>query len=591
MASRTLTGMVAATARQASPDTSFSGVQMIAVGAGTQIKTYLYWARPFPLGATIQSATLRLKVKSAIDSPGRSVTARMITEPVPFNQITWNNLPTATGTVATASASGVPTEVTLNVAPMMQSVSTGTTWHGIELTSTTAIDFEGTGTAGQPSLEITWAGEMSAPTNLRPGGGGVIGSNKPTLTWDAADQTAFEIQVDDAVNFGSPTFVLSTTTGETGSFDLSSAPSFTGFPTGVKNWWRVRVRNSAGSWSDWSTPAEVTFKPLPTVTITSPSGSTFGNPNPTVAWSVTGGTQAEYRVTMMTISDTETPYGWDSGRRSGSATSISVPFPAVEGRDYEFTVTVWDTETGRIASPGSPVYAEARKTSKMTANAALTGTTITDITSTGEGAPVVNVNFTYNGTGTPSAFVLIKDGVSVGTFTPSAVGGVYTITDLEAQPNSRVQYSVRPVVGGVLGAAATSQAFTPRTWGIWLLAEGMDPLLIIDDQEVSDQTESAETVHRVFGGTGYTVIRQAVRGLAGSVSGLIAGGVKDFEDIPVEEWHRRAVAMRENPNNNFRLVFGARNIPVSIANFAPPLEKAWEEIVYRVSFDFYEKRG
>ena len=122
----------------------------------------------------------------------------------------------------------------------------------------------------------------AAPTLLSPAND-ASPSQPVSFDWsDVANATSYEIQVDDSSTFGAPFRALQTV-------NVSQA-TIGSLPSGVRLWWRVRARNSAGVAGPFSSARRFTAR-----AVASPPALSTIAVNPT---SVVGGQQAQGSVTL-----------------------------------------------------------------------------------------------------------------------------------------------------------------------------------------------------------------------------------------------------------------------------------------------------
>lgn len=97
----------------------------------------LYFARPFPLGATITSAKIVMYSTATAQTGTLSLLAKRVKTAVSFSKVTYNTRPTTfyptTSTVSKTGPVAAGTQWDIDVTAMMQSVALGDPWYGWEI--------------------------------------------------------------------------------------------------------------------------------------------------------------------------------------------------------------------------------------------------------------------------------------------------------------------------------------------------------------------------------------------------------------------------------------------------------------------------
>ncbi len=187
-------------------------------GSSDQRFSYLYHSRPFPIGARILSAKLRLYLNGAW-SGTNNLTAKRITSTWGENKLTWNNKPnvTATNSASATVTSGVDGQmVEFDITNMMVDIASGLNWWGwrIELSqhADRAFNSADNGTATlRPEFEVNWTLAPDAPGDLAPAAGDIVASAYPALSWTMSfpgggSETSAQIQVSTSSSFASPEY-------------------------------------------------------------------------------------------------------------------------------------------------------------------------------------------------------------------------------------------------------------------------------------------------------------------------------------------------------------------------------------------------
>lgn len=124
--------------------------------------------------------------------------------------------------------------------------------------------------------------------------------------------------------------------------------------------------------------------------------------------------------------------------------------------------------------------------------------------------------------------------------------------------------------------------------GVWLRAAGMTVVLVGDTNVELHDRSKIETVHRVIGAPP-VVIKEPYQGASGRISGQIIGpigdvvpyssleGALDYTRIIGSHWHEATLS------------FGTQTFNVNIVNATNPVEADEGELIFNVSFEFYER--
>lgn len=107
-----------------------------------------------------------------------------------------------------------------------------------------------------------------APTLMTPENGSILNNYTPTFVWsDVSDAAMYELEVDDSDAFDSP------------EIDQTNLTNSTYTPTNSLSdgtyYWRVRAKDSAENWSDWSNIWSFTLVPYETSTMTDQDGNVY----------------------------------------------------------------------------------------------------------------------------------------------------------------------------------------------------------------------------------------------------------------------------------------------------------------------------
>lgn len=591
-------------ARESHPAKTHGSQTSFAVqgGSGDRCRAFIWMRCPAIVGDTVASATLSLTAKTAVGS-SQTFTAQRIGQPWKQASLDWNNQPTTTSTgstTTTVASVAVGDVIDLDVTAIYQAAANGAKFYGIQVTtseSSALQRFYSLDSDHPPSLTIVYHKPAQAPSALVPAG--VVGAAAPVVTCDYTDTTgnsginAIQVQADPAANGTSPAFDSGWVTTETPELDLS-ATSFTPLASAASTQWRVRVQDDGGvtsAWSDWVT---ITYRPLPTLTITNPSAGAVGSPT-FQADATLSTTAAKWRI-QVTAGTDRTDIRYDSGERSSSTISLEIP-AKYRGRrvirddgTYQIHFSAWDNVAGRVASPGRPVHVDQWATFSMVddSSTAPDSVTATPFNET----PIVTIQ--WHRTVEPDGWVVRRDGTVIATLDMSEVtsvgGGVYQWNDATATPQTAHTWQVKAVTSGQQSAAGSTGSVTVvPTGGVWLLS--LDGSLYVCirkatvagaqnvDQGASYQTIGSRRPFRVvtaLTGRSYT-------GFKGLLQDGIAGRT-------MAEWRADALAIKAQPTETFRLVQGDESLLVQVSNLTVTIDDTHTPArpVSAISFDYQQ---
>ena len=603
------------------PSSNFVDTAQLRVSYGNAV-ALSYFARPFPLGATVLSAKLRfVSYAGGTGSGSRTLTLYRIKSRSVMSRATWNNLPSIVddGDQVTVTKTGVlpANEVwEFDVTSHMQAVSDGAFWTGWRLGLSTTEDLRLYGAdssveSRRPMLVIEWSDAPDTPTQMAPAGGGIVDTPKPALRWDYTDvsgsveMSALQVQIHSAEAGHSPTTGWSAPAWDSGITSATvpqlnlAATTYPGMTSMASTFWSVRVRDGANLWSDWSDPAEMIYKGRGTFTLLSPApGGTYSSPSamddatPVISWApLSGATQASFMVRIWY--GTPDSLGqkdplWDSGRIAGTDTSITVPAGELRWTDRKYTVKVyvWDTDD-RVATPGRPAYYSETTVAWMDWNDPAT----TDWLAVEALDPWPFVEVTWARDPAPDGWVIERDSGKgwevIARLDYADVvreDGTSAWTDRYAPPRTALTYKVRPVINGKPGLGSPSASVMSEPVGLWLVND-TDAVCLIGVDEGSWAMGENSAVHVPIAGDRTVQIVQGRRGYEGSISGLLMGGVLHMEEVTASEW--RDSFLRIKRDGNAWLTASTISIPVLLADMVPaPMPDVEEQ--YNASASFWQ---
>lgn len=564
---------------------------------------YVYFNRAAPRGSNITSALLRFYHRDAWGSSSRSITVKRIDEPWKASRLTWNNRPAVTGTGRTITDAGGPdgTLVEIDVTGLLQVVSNGARWLGfrIETDDATARELYSSNaniSAMRPTLEVSWTTAPQQPTDLSPDGNRAVSTSKPTLRFSFVDELGdtslgqVRVQIDptDTAWDGTPAFDSGAVDADAPELDLSET-AFAGIGAGTSLYWRARVSDGAGLWSDWSDSARFKRVNKGTLTLLSPSGSTVSEPTPLIIWSLTGAVQKAWQVRIVDDDDRSREIA-DSGRHKGSDTSWTVPDDdkLKDGKDYQLTVRIWDGDD-REGTPGDPVFTATSKVVVVNDVPGVTPVNTLEVTQRSIGRVDPRMALTWKRATAPDRFIVLRDGdvienrldpaEAIDPETPTQ----YLYIDNNARPWRVHEWRVKAVENGEQSDPRLVSE-TPRSVGIWVYDKARDlTVWIADKQSGAWALGEDATVFAPLNGTKIVRRVQSQRGLEGNISGYL---VTKFGQ-EWWQWERDLMKMRDEPNNAVIISMADLSIKAILGNVTTyPTTNVPPSRV--VSIDFWE---
>lgn len=658
-------------------DASIASQVRKASGTPGERRSLLYFARPFPLGATITNAKLVLYSGPTAQTGTLSIDVKRILSPVNFTKATWNTRPTTyhPGT-ATASKTGpLAVDGTLwdvDVTAGMQSVSLGQVWYGFEISSTTLNPYlnffapNHPNFANRPRLEVTWSDAPAKPTGLAPGGGRAISGTKPIVRCTYVDVSgdtemqSIQVQANATNVWTAPTFdsgtvasstpeldlngtfprtqsvtttnASATVTGVAGTFlasDVGATITGTGIPGGATItvfgsstsvtisanatasatvtatitesfpamtngqvvFWRARVQDMAGLWSEWSDAETFTRDDKGTLTLTNPPSGTpvVEEATPPISWTFTGETQSSYQLFIQETTAGGQVKQWTTGKKTAATTTVTLPAGVINSPDstYQATIRVWDAKQ-RETIPNDPAYAEVVRAFTFVPTASVTATTSPTATLT---PPYPRVAVGWQRATAPDSFTILRNrqviasGLIPATYLVS--GTTYSFTDRGAPPKTTLTYEVQAIVNGRASASNPTVVTTMTSQGIWLADTDRTNEVMIVGKADRDFTygEASEPVE-VVGGTEIVLVTQSLRGLEGRITGELHSGIPGVATT-AQQWRDKMLNIKAKPGQKCWLTFGDRTMQVVIRNVSiAPRSNA--QLSFSVGFDFYQ---
>lgn len=569
-------------------------------GSADQRFAYLYHSRPFPLGARILTAKLRLFLDGSW-SGTNSLTVKRITSAWSESKLNWNNKPTVTATNSAAASVVGGTDgqvVEFDIMNMTNDISSGSAFFGFRIEMSQHADraFKSSDVGNstlRPELEVTWTLAPDAPSDLSPAAGDIISAQFPLLYWamsfpGGGSLTSVQVQMNLTNNdFSAPTKDFGKVALLNPIWDTNQG-GFGGVTAGQTWWWRLRVYDDTDTVSDWSTPVSFTRTALGTLTISSP-GATTADLTPPITWALSGQTQESYRVTLSRLLTNGKWLTLWVTAGVGTTTSVTVPENLiVTGQTYKVRVEAWDTlnragdehrlteQTFTYVRDGTP--------------AAPTSMSATAYNDTVRNTPIVKIVVTR--TAQPDYWSVKLNGVEYNSriiaSTTFISGTTYNIYIWGVLPRTTTTVEVEAVVlsGGVFKHSSSNPTASVKTdfIGIWLGDDSNAGLLgsivpIFGASEVDMEIHESGTTYDTVGSQVPVRLYDAILGYRGVISGYVLS--KTERDVFLS---LKSLSVTQD----IRLVLGDLSFPIRIAESSANPRPEPGDFSFDVSFSFFQ---
>lgn len=566
----------------------------------TQVKsgerlTFLRPNLPPIQGLTVLDAYL---VGRSAGTAAQTLTVAPVAERWQPGRVRWSNRPVVTAAAAVSrsvAAAGDGKVVTVTgLAPILQAVADGTPWFGLRVatSATTPQSFYALH-SGQPAWELhVVVSDLSEPADdLRPDGGGAVGSAVPRLAWSADNQVTRRVQVDTPVaglepDAVAPDYDSGVETTPSQEFDLGATGHV---PSGAgPHFWRVLVvREGATGTPEWSDWAEFTVAALPSLILDSPVGA-FGDTAPTLRAHLSSGVLAKWKVTITGPSrgDVIRTYGFATGpiewtipeRTKGRQTLVEGGWINLRAFD----------DVDRAVAVGERDFAHVWIPVTFADTSTLLEPTNLMVTPVGYRHP--QQEWRWQRTAPADAWVLRTDGADVRRLDASEVtanAGTYTWRDKgQIVPSRTHSYTVRAVEGTARSLPARLTK-THDVEGVWIIPDNGDPILLDEGDVAGWGTREKRATFETQVGPDVDVIYDSNPGRTGSFEGLIGA---DWEREPVWDVVDRLKALREPGNRLCQLVWPGASIRVRLSevDVTPATEFNPTNLRHVVRFEFRE---
>lgn len=567
-------------------------------GSGPDMKAFLYFSNPFNLpNAIVTSAKLRLYVRGGTTNTGtRTVTAKRPATGMAFRYLNYYSRPTtyrgAYGTSTTTGALGGSSVLEFDLTNDLQYIAKGSPFYGYELSTDAPFTMvvDGANSARPPELVITYSYPPTAPRDLSPAQGRAVSIPKPHVGFTYYDTqglekvSAVQVQTSAGSSFTSVAWDSGQVASSVPSLDLAQT-TFPAMTSGQTRWWRVRAKSSVGIWSDWSQPTSFKYVPLPVVTITNPEAS-FSDPTPPITWTVDV-PYVQWAASFRKIrSNGSQKIIEHSGRRTGSP-DMWTPAEGAgqDGATYRIYVDVYDS-VEREATPGAPIFGNAQLNTTFEPSSTVPAPTALTVESD---YPRPEAVLSWRHTQLPDAWRIYRDDVLLATMpgVDTRLGATNRHEFRALAPAGEHTWRIRAVVNGKASYGSSATVATEFR-GTWLFDEDGVAVCIQDDREHDMKYVEVSAIHEPLGSDRVVVVTQALRGLEGTLDGLLTG-LKGQDETP-ELWRKNLLEFKQSPATQRTLVIEDQVIPVIIRNVtvkqAPKRARSWI-----ASFEFYQQGG
>lgn len=564
---------------------------------------WLYFSIPFPRGAKIIDARLHL-YNLTVMAGSHTITVRRASAKYSVNRITHANRPGVTGSTATLNRPSAPVGSLwdVDVTALMQEVSNGAPWYGFRVSegSSAVLRWYATDAVTgprRPALVITWSMAPDEPDLLTPSDGLAVDTDFPVLTYDFSDPTgegdlaAQQVQTsatEAALLAGTPDWDSGEVATTLPQYDTSSG-SFPGVDVDEVVWWRVRVKDASGDWSDWSDPVEFTRKDLGVAAITT-TNITEGSP--TISMTYTGGgTPTAFRMMVSKGSEPDAIIH-DSAMQDWD-TNYNIPFGVVDDPDdsYVINVRIWD-DIARVAIPGSPNYAEDSATLSVLFDVGVAAPTSVSVASD----PMLPIgHLTWDHIGTATEFQILRSTDAGVTWTyigevdaiDAETGGSpgYEWDDTSPPAYQSVMWGVVAVIAGEQSSIVTDTASIRRLAPFLFRAGGINPVCFLNASFSMGFTD-VHGLHEPLAGSA-VLVTQKLGKKAGRCSGRLV------DEVPIDGLDSKVMIdnfliMRQYVGEVLFLARGDETLRVNAYNFSYDIVTDAGGVSYVASFDWIE---
>lgn len=589
------------------PDTNFIGATFALLGT-SRFEYFASIPNFLPKDATITAGRLSMFSGYGIPAGTYTLTITPITSTWRVSRVTaaagyWRPTLVAgaalTRTFTLAAPSVKAHRWDLDISPILQAMAGGAAYNGLRVQMTdgsaSGWQFYSVNSEAKPYLDVTWVDAPEIPTQLSPSGGRYVGTSKPLFRAGFNDFggttkcAGMRVQISTSTSFASPQWDSGEQVTSSPQLD-SAALGYAGAPQDTLRYWRARVQNQAGTWSDWSTPASFKYMPLPVPVIDSPPGAVVEDATPPVLFHAASGSPSLWQVAVYDEASRRVLWERSWGPMSAPlAVTVGAGVIKDSTTRYRIAVQVRDS-LSREAIPGFPIYGEDVRVVTYQPSAAVTNPTGLTATAPVPGAP--RVVLTWSRAAAPDAFTILRNGVVLAVVTAAEVftsGTSYTWTDLAAPPETGLTYTVRASVNGSASTGVQTTIGPLRVRGVWIVdaADELDPVTIFGQEEGTWRLGEESEWFTPLGADHALLITAAQRGYEGSMSGELIDRPTTMPDVTSAQMRQRLLEYRDRPGRPVYLVAQDTSVKVVLAHVnVTPTPQAG--LTYRASFEFRE---
>ena len=584
-------------------------------GSANTRYAYMFWGKPFPLGATILSAKLR--VYGAGDWGGTvRLEVQRLTEKWSASKVTWVKRPAVGGTIYSLTRTNAPAKSMweIDIAPLIQYVANGGKWFGIRISIDNLNDkalysAQAGNSEYRPEVEIQWSDAPDAPEDLSPSGNRAVSVAKPVLAFDFTDVSgdtdlaAVHVQMNPTdSNWSAPLYDTGEVAATEPELDLATAPwisaaAFPGLNNGESIWWRVRVKDGAGIWSSFSDAEQFRRVDKGALVLNNPpdvANSYVEDVTFPVDWTLTGAVQTAYQV-ILTRPDAPSDWYWTSGKVSDITSVFTIPKGVIKNVDqaYRIILRVWD-DIDREKTAGDPIKYEIQRDFVHQVDPTVDPVTNLQITQL---LPWPWVDLTWDRGTMPDEFTILRDGEVVEENIIAAelfqAGTSYKYRDRLVAPRVSHTWQVMAVINGKNSSKGNGVTLTTKPNFTWMMRlDSSDPICIVKSaSEPGPVVDAAmagfQELHQPVGGGSPVLITQYIGGYEGHVEGVLADNI--IPGLSARTMRNRFKGFKRQPGVKLLLYMVDETLEIVAYNMTyRPRAKSGGTVLYDIAFDFFE---
>lgn len=581
-------------------------------GSGVTKYGWLFFTLPFPRGAVITNATLRMYNAAAMTG-SHTLSVRRAASKWSVNTIKDSTAPGVTGSTGTLTQTGAAanTQWAVDVTALMQEVSSGAAWYGFRLsTGSSSLEkwyaTEDPSRDYRPVLIVSWSVGPEEPDTLRPSDGLAVAVTKPVLTYNfidadgADDLMAHQVQigVDEATtNAGVPGANLYDSgwvTTNLPQFDPTISAVNNNVPTnwpgltdgGASWWWRVRAKDESGVVSPWSDAVEMKMVSQGALTITPTDYIWEGSPTFTLA--LAGHTLKSCRLEIYKTSSPNTLL-WSSGKQTSGV--INVPFGIIDDPTAQYIIKgyVWD-EVNRVATVGQTVWTAVTQTLAVNFDNAVTPVSGLNFTSDPL-FPIAVLTWTRAAGATQFQILRSEDGGTTWHYvdeieeSDANVGGTnYSWSDNNPPTYKTLKWRVVAVQGGHQSAVAEVSGQVRRLAPYLYRPKGVDAVRFLNPDRSMGWSDIHGLYEPMAGAS--MIVTQRLGKMRGSLAGRLVDD--DSTGVTADEYLRRFKSMRANIGETLYVAIANQTFKINAYNFSWDVMTDTSGVTYVASFDWIE---